>query len=1079
MKYLVFIFLSTVITTSNIDKLHNDAKQAFFKTDYITAVENWQLALDYARQLNDKADISKFLVNLGTVNYNLGKYQTALQYYQQAVIIDKELTDKNGQSADYHYLGLIYYQLQNYSAAIENYQIALILQAELNINQNDTLNNIAIAYDSMGEYETAITYYQQALPLNLDIQTANILSNLGVAYKNLSNYPEALKYFQQALDIANQIDDKTVIANNFNNIGTVYDSLGQYHTAIEYYQQSMQIDNSLRASNLTNIGISYDNIGEHQQALTNLQQALQIQSRDKYSIANNLSNIGIVYKNLGDFTKAIDYYQQALTIQTKIGDKRGEANSLTNLGIVYDLFGQYAKALEHYLVALDIQRITGDQLRIANNLSNIGVLYYNLGQTKNAIGYFLQALTIRNNINDKHGKAVDLSNLGIAYDNLSLRAKAIISYQTALNIRRTIGDKRGEAIDLANLAATYANKKQYQQALEHFQAALIIDQKLANQVGIAAIQANIGLIYHQLGNDELAHTNLQTSVAKLTTLNTNNQWYAQRGLATIEVALNNNLTAINSYEAAITHIETLRTNLTNKQAKLSFIQDKLYVYDEYIALLYAMHIKYPTQNYDQKALEVFERKQGRVFLEEIGKSGASRFARLPAKINQQEQLITDKITQLQLKNGSQIVLQEIANLRSEQRVLQQKIKVKYPDYYALKYPQPASLDILQQTLHNDELMLVYAVMEEDTILWVIGSQQFDIFSLSLGANRVNENVNYMRDVILNRLPEIVDEGYPLYQKLLPKAVQKLLVKAKTIYIVPTGALYALPFESLVTNVDEYKKPNYFIQNHAIVYLSSASVLKILRDKQHKITPTKKLLAFADPAYMECDEDADDRSVLKSRTLNQLRGNSYREVMGAVCFPRLPETAKEAKSIAAFFSTADTTLYLGQQANKTTIFNLNQAGKMADYRYLLFALHGLLPNEIKGLAQSSLVLADTKNNGYLTMADTFNLRLNADFINLSACNTGGGKKIKGEGILGLTQAFMYAGTKAIGVTLWSVESASAENLSVGIFANLKDGKTTAEAIRQIKLKMIAGQAKQSHYRHPFYWAPFVVYGDGNI
>ncbi|MCK5867227.1 MAG: tetratricopeptide repeat protein, partial [Mycoplasmataceae bacterium] len=114
MKYLAFIFLSAVITASDIDKLHNDAKQAFFKTDYVTAIENWQLALDYAYKLENKEDISKFLVNLGTVNYNIGKYQDALQYYQQAVVIDKELNDKNGQSADYNYLGLIYYQLQNY-----------------------------------------------------------------------------------------------------------------------------------------------------------------------------------------------------------------------------------------------------------------------------------------------------------------------------------------------------------------------------------------------------------------------------------------------------------------------------------------------------------------------------------------------------------------------------------------------------------------------------------------------------------------------------------------------------------------------------------------------------------------------------------------------------------------------------------------------------------------------------------------------------------------------------------------------------------------------------------------------------
>ncbi len=1076
MKYLIFIILTTSITA--IDKLHNDAKQAFFASDYPTAIMKWETALDSARELNNQANISKFLVNLGAANYSLGKYQEALQYYQQAVIIDQELNDKSGQSADHNYLGLIYAKLYNYPNALQHYQIALALQAEIGEDQNNVLNSIGMVYDNIGDYQTAITYYQQVSTLPKTIEAANNFSNLGIAYQNLSDYPTALKYFQQTLEITTQLQDKTVTANVFTNIGAVYDNLAQYNKALEYYQKSMKIASNLsqQANNLANIGITYDNLGEYSTALTNLQQAVKIQSTagDKYGTANNLSNIGIVHKNLGEFAKAIDYYQQALAIQTEIDDKRGEANSLTNLGIIYDKFGQYGLALEHYLAALDIQRATGNQKRIANNLSNIGVLHYNLGQPENAIGYLLQALTIRHEIHDKHGEAVDLSNLGAAYYNLGLRSKATESYQAALTIRNKIDDKRGQAIELANLATIYANKKQYQLALENFQAALTLDQALNNQVGVAITKANIGLMYQKLGNNELAHTNLISSVAELTALDTNNKWYAQRGLATVEIDLPNIPEAINNYELAINHIETLRTNLTQPDDKLSFMQDKMYVYDEYITLLQTLHN--PANNYDRKALEVFERKQGRVFLEQLGKSGATRFSRLPVKINQLEQLLTDKISQLQQQASSQTVLTQIASLRAKQQVLQQEIKTKYPDYYALKYPQPANLEVLQQVLQDDELMLVYAVMENDTILWVIGAQQFAMFNLSLGANSLNEHVNYMRDVILNRLPEIAEEGYSLYQKLLPEAAQKLLVKAKTIYIVPTGTLYALPFESLV--IDDNKQPHYFIQEHAIVYLSSASVLKVLRDSKRQ-EPSKEFLAFADPAYSECEEDADDRSMKKSRSLAQLRDRAYREIMGAVCFPRLPETANEAKSIAAFFATADSTLYLGEKANKTAIFELNQTGDMLNYRYLLFALHGLLPNEIKGLAQSSLVLADTESNSYFTMADTLNLRLNADFINLSACNTGGGKQIKGEGILGLTRAFMYAGTQAIGVTLWSVESASAENLSVGIFANLKAGKTTAEAIRQIKLKMIAGEANQPHYRHPFYWAPFVVYGDGNI
>jgi len=506
-------------------------------------------------------------------------------------------------------------------------------------------------------------------------------------------------------------------------------------------------------------------------------------------------------------------------------------------------------------------------------------------------------------------------------------------------------------------------------------------------------------------------------------------------------------------------------------------------------LLQSLHEKYPKKGYDRKALEIFERKQGRVFLEEIGKSGAQRFARFPDEVRQEEQLLTKKIVQRQtelvqarnkpvFKQEFTIITalnQRIAILKKQQQALQTEIKEKYPAYYALKYPQPATVAVLQnEVLQPGEVILVYGIMKEKTALWIISSSHFAMLTLPIGEEELNDNVAYMRDVILNRLPELVDEGYPLYQKLIPKEIHKYLAEANTLYIVPTGSLYMLPFETLVTDDTDYFNPRYLIEDYAIIYLSSASLLKILRETKRR-KPSKNFIAFADPAYIPCKKTGDKQSIVRARNVTEIRTHVYRKTMGAVCFPLLPETANEANSIAAFFHQNDNVL-LGEQASRNTVFNLNKNGQISDYRYILFAVHGLLPNQVTGLAQSSLVLSNAHGkNGYLTMADAFTLKLNADFINLSACNTGGGKKIKGEGIIGLTRAFLYAGTSSIAVTLWSVESSSAENLSIGLFENLKEGKKQAEAIRQIKIKMIKGKAKQPYYRQPFYWAPFVMYG----
>ena len=1144
-----FVKGETVESTKMLEQLHEEAKQAFFAADYQTALTKWQSALKQANFLNNKEYISKCLVNIGVIHYQQGDYQLALRHYQQALAIDQERQNQSSQSADLVNIGLVNYSLGQYSAALDYYQQALAIQAASDdqLGKSNTLGNISLVYNSLGKYNLALTYseqalaqhrqlheqqaisndlsnlgmiydnlgeyaqalnyYQQALTIRKELGDrygmATSLANLGTAYQKISNYSEAANYYQQALKIQQELADQSGVGKTLTNLGAIADSLGQYPQALEYYQQALRIhtklgDQASLASNLANIGVIYDNLGQYQSARTYYQQALDIQKTigDQQGVGQTLSNLGIVYQNLGDFSQALTHYQAALSIQRDLGDQAGEANTLTNVGVVYNSQGQYTQALVNYLDALAIQQTLGDKRRIGNNLSNLGVLYYNLGQLEPALGYLLQALTIRGEIGDKVGESTDLSHLGVVYDSLGLSAKALTTYQQALTSKQALKDKRGEEIVLSQLGALHANTGNYPAALEDFQRALQLDRQLGDRQGEGNDLANIGLIYQQMGQLQQAYTALQTSVKQLEELGTDKRWYAQRGLARIQVQLEQNEAALAQYEQAINTIEELRADLQDKADKLAFISDKLYVYDEFIDLLQGLHQEYPNQGYDRKALEIFERKQGRVFLEEIGKSGATRFGGLPAAITQQEHSLNEQYHTLRTnlvaarnkpvsqQQPTQIktLTQQLATITAKQTELKNHLQQHYPDYYALKYPQPASVTALQQeVLRADERLLIYDVMARQTILWVVGPQQLAIFNLPLGEAKLGELVGYIREVIINRLPEFIEESQPLYELLLPQAIRPLLAQAHTLYVVPTGPLYMLPFESLVTHTTETNIPHYLIEKYSVYYLSSASLLKILREVQSRrqVQPQKQLLAFADPAYSPCQENIDSRTVAHTRTVSQIRTKAYRDVLGAICFPTLPETATEANAIADLFNTTDSNLYLGKAANLKTLFQLNQSQQLSDYRYLLFATHGLLPYEVDGLAQAALVLSYPEVEGYLTTAKAFGLQLNADFINLSACNTGGGEKIEGEGVMGLTRAFMYAGTSAIGVTLWSVESSSAENMSVGIFENLTQGQTTAQALQQIKLKMISGKAKQPYYRHPFYWAPFVVYGDSNI
>jgi CHAT domain-containing protein len=193
---------------------------------------------------------------------------------------------------------------------------------------------------------------------------------------------------------------------------------------------------------------------------------------------------------------------------------------------------------------------------------------------------------------------------------------------------------------------------------------------------------------------------------------------------------------------------------------------------------------------------------------------------------------------------------------------------------------------------------------------------------------------------------------------------------------------------------------------------------------------------------------------------------------------LPETAEEAKEIAKLLNAPleSNPLQLRENASCDTVFRFNAEERLDDYQYVVFATHGVLPGEVDQITQPALVLSHPDKHGYLTMADVFQLQLNAKLVSLSACNTGSGEQVKGEGVMGLTRAFMYAGTPAIAVTLWSVETFSAKALDVGLFEYLKKGRNPVDALRAIKLQMLRGE-KGENYRHPYYWAPFALFGDG--
>ncbi|MCP4396508.1 MAG: CHAT domain-containing protein [bacterium] len=1008
--------------------------------------------------------------------------------------------------------------------------------------------------------------------------TLSKLEKEGMAAYEAANYPAALEKWQTGLKQARELEENVFISQFLHHLGEAYDHLSEYQKALDAYQEALEVsrerrDKEREGKTLNNMCIVHLKLSRYQEALDMCRQALTLRRdlEDKQGESNTLDNIGIAHYRLGQFQEALDSYQQVLSLRRALDDIHGEGRTLNNIAGVYESQGRYQEALKTYQQALQIRQSLQDLSGKGKTLNNIASVSLKLGRYQDALENYEKVLEIKRESNDRIGEANALHNIGVAYWKLEKIREAQRSYQQALDIRRTIGDTRGEGSTLSNLGEVYEQQEDFTKALEHYRQALTIRQEIGDIRGEACTLSNLGEVSLKIGRYQEAYQVFEHSAGVHEKLGTrDNLWVAQHGLAVVEMMLEQPEAAIQSYERTLDTIESLRAGLTEKDYKLSFIQDKLYVYDELIDLLYTLHQQHSDRGYDRKALEIFERKQGRIFLEEMGRSGARLFAGLPETLARKELEIERQLAQardrlsneraVEIAKQNKKLLNELEEqentLLSEQTALQEQLQHNYPDYYALKYPEPVPLTTLQQeVLHSDELMLVYSVMKEKTILWSIcsnpdlslpGEDCLQMYSLAVGEQELQKRVNEFRKAMQSEWrdelsyrkrkgreqknmslasetgtyrgvaidlsrgmkekkedrPVFSQVSHDLYRSLFPEEIRFLLTSSSfaSVLIVPTGPLHALPFEALASSLAaapsqqeeksdvsqplwQKERPHYLVEDIPVTYLSSTSLLKTLRDTQarRRTTAPYPFLAFANPSYGTISsslEKGQTREAIKPSPkevgAEVSRDQSSTRAFGSNIFPKLPETAEEARAIKELLNAPEESepLQLGEDASRARVFNFNSQSRLDEYRYLLFATHGVLPGEVEQVDQSALVLSD----GFLTMADVFGLQLNAKLVSLSACNTGRGTQVKGEGVMGLTRAFMYAGTPTVAVTLWSVESLSAKDLDVGFFRYLKEGQAAARALQSIKVDMLRGEGS-TQYQHPYYWAPFVVFGDG--
>lgn len=948
---------------------------------------------------------------------------------------------------------------------------------------------------------------------------ATIWNDLGEVYRNLFDQQQARSMLRNALRIFEEHDDRRGKASVSNNLGLSYSSTGEgkeaivlFQTALEFRQLEHDKEGEVRV--IGNMASAYDVLGDFHKALSLSEQALRGWRELKIAgeIALSLNNVAVISDKLGLLQQAIDYYQEALALAGNSGSKRDQATLLYNIGELYARLNEPSRALESYQKSLILYREIDNRGGEANVLAHLGTLHVaenNLTEGLESLKQALQIAETNPTLNIQRGQAYTLIGIGDIYRLQGNSAEALNCFERARKLAEAVGDRQQESDSQQKAGETYLALGEWPKAHENFDRALALRRRLEDKPGEATTLYYIASL--ERDRNQLSEAATDSAAAlKL--------FEAVRG-------------SVISQQLRTSYFET-----TQRCFEL-YIDVELQLYhadsdDSHLAeALTANERAHARSLVDALAKTSTEVVQGvspillqkqQALIQEINSRAQTRQALLNEKEVQQQAYDADQrkdrlqtLTRTEHRLASLAI--DIEELISKADDVETQIHRGSSRYSALTEPQSLNLNQIQSELLDDNtLLLEYSLGERRSFAFVVTSTSIKVIELppraeiDLLARRLGAALTARNLPVTGESPgqrrERLDKANTEYTEAVSRLSQMVigpiasLLGKQRIMVVADGALQLVPFSLFQLPSQSGQAENsagattarFLIEEHELISLPSASVLAVQRrELQGRKSAPYAVAVLADPVF-----NSSDPRVRTARRTGTGRSGSGKpsapmanssaafskdvkglpeSVLSAVRSTTaswLPYSLEEAKAIEQVVPPGQAMLALNFKASRATALS----PALSQYRIVHFATHGITDPEHPELSGIILSLVDQNGvdqDGYLRLHEIYNLKLPADLVVISACESGVGKQYKGEGLIALTRGFMYAGAARVVASLWSVNDAATAALMTEFYKEMfTNGKKPAAALRAAQLSI----SKQKAWREPYFWAGFVIQGE---